>query len=136
MEHETGESAPGKVYLERLLEAARKAGPVQMLASALTSSAITAIARITGVPERLEIAEATAEAVLREPPVTPLFAMITKAGLALLAVQTGDQAAAAEHHANLLGQRGTMTWTVSSVDRLFGLLSQTMGDLDQATVHF
>ncbi len=29
-----------------------------------------------------------------------------------------------------------MIWTVSSVDRLLSLLSQTMGNLDQATGHF
>ena len=29
-----------------------------------------------------------------------------------------------------------MIWTVSSVDRLLGLLSQTMGNLDQAAAHF
>ncbi len=29
-----------------------------------------------------------------------------------------------------------MIWTVSSVERILGLLSQTMGSLDQATGHF
>ncbi len=29
-----------------------------------------------------------------------------------------------------------MIWTVSSVDRLLGLLFQTMGSLDQAVTHF
>jgi hypothetical protein len=56
--------------------------------------------------------------------------------LALLAVQKGDQSAAEDHYASLLGQRGTMILTVSSVDRLLGLLSQTMDDLDQAAQHF
>ena len=50
----------------------------------------------------------------------------------MLAVQKGDQTAAAEHYAYLQGQRGTMITTVISIDRLLGLLSQTMGDLDQA----
>ncbi len=62
--------------------------------------------------------------------------MHAKAGLALLAVQKGDQSAAEEHYAYLLGHRGTMIWTLSSVDRLLGLLAQTMGNLDQATGHF
>ncbi len=62
--------------------------------------------------------------------------MDAKAGLALLAVQKGDQSAAEEHYAYLQEQRSTMIETVSSVDRLLGLLSQTMGELDQATVHF
>ncbi len=62
--------------------------------------------------------------------------MYAKAGLALLAVQKGDQSAAEEHYAYLREQRGTMIETVSSVDRLLGLLSQTMGNMDQATAHF
>ena len=62
--------------------------------------------------------------------------MWAKAGLALLAVQTGDQSAAAEHYSYLLGQQSTMASTGISADRLLGLLSQTMGDLDQATEHF
>ena len=108
----------------------------QFFASGMTSMAIPAIARITGAPDRLEIAEAAAKAVLSEPSVTPFLAQFAKAGLALLALQEGDQSAAKEHHAYLLGQRGTMIWTISSVDRLLGLLSQTMGNLDQATGHF
>ncbi|MCI0795075.1 MAG: AAA family ATPase [Chloroflexi bacterium] len=136
LEHETGETAQGEIYLERFLESMRRAGPDRFLTSARTSMAIAALARITGVPDRLEIAEATAEADLSEQSVTPNFAMYAKAGLALLAVQKGDQSAAEEHYTYLLGQRGMMIWTVSSVDRLLGLLSQTMGNLDQAVSHF
>ena len=134
MEHETGESAQGEVYLERLLDVMRRAGPDQSLASARTSMAITAIARITGVPGRLEIAEA--EASLSAESVTPQVAQYAKAGLALLAVQKGDRTAAEMHYAYLLGQRGTMMSSISSVDRLVGLLSHTMGELDGAVAHF
>ena len=98
--------------------------------------AIAATARITGVPSRLEIAESIADAVLSERSVTPLINMNARAGLALLAVHNGDRSTAEEHYAYLLGQRGTMIWTLSSVDRLLGLLSQTMGELDQAAAHF
>jgi len=139
LEHETGESAQGEVYLERLLGATLQTGQLLasgMLASSRASMALAAIARITGVPDPLEIAEEAAGTVLSIPTVTPVYAMYAKAGLALVAVQKGDQSAAEEHHAYLLGQRGTMIWMVSSVDRLLGLLSQTMRDLDQAMAHF
>ena len=53
--------------------------------------AIPTIARITGVPDRLEIAEAAAGSVLSEHSVTPIFAMWAKAGMALLAVPKGGQ---------------------------------------------
>ena len=133
LEYETGESAQGEVYLERLLEAMRLARPG---ASVRVSIGITAIARITGVPDRLEIAEAAAEAVFSRQSVAPRIAVDAKAALALLAVQKGDQSAAAEHYVYLQGQRGTMVETVTSVDRLLGHLSQTMGNLDQAAAHF
>jgi len=136
LEHETGESAQGENYLERLLEAMRRAGPDQSFASGRASIAITAIARITGVPDRLEIAEATAEAALSEQSITPLNAVNANAALALLAVQKGDQSAAEEHYAYFQGQRGTMNMTVISVDRLLGLLSQTASNLDKAAEHF
>ena len=134
VEYETGESAQGEVYLERFLEVVRRArwpgGPARV------SMAITAIARITGVSNQLEIAEEAAEEILSARSVTPLDAVDAKAGLALLAVQKGDQSAAEENYAYLQDQRGTMIEVVSSVDRLLGLLSQTMGSLDQATAHF
>ena len=135
LEYETGESAQGEVYLERLLEVRRQAAPGRFIALR-TFLTITAIARITGVPGHLEIAEAAAEAVLSAPTVTPHDAMDTKAGFVLLAVQKGDQSAAEDHYPYLQGQRGTMIETVSSVDRLLGLLSQTMGNLDQAASQF
>ncbi len=133
LEYETGESAQGEVYLERLLEATR---PFEYLAAARMPMTIAAIARITGVPDRLEMAEAAASAYFTEQASSNNLAMWAKVGTALLAVQKGDQSAAAEHYAYLQGQRGTMITTVISVDRLLGLLSQTMGNLDQAMAHF
>ena len=46
-------------------------------------------------------------------------------------MQKGDQSVAEEHYTYLLGQRGTMIYTVSSVDRLLGLLSQIMGEANR-----
>ena len=134
LEHETGEFAQGEVYLERLLEAMRRAAPDRLIQRTVPV-AIAAIARLTGVPDRFEIAEAASKEVLKEPS-EPSVAFYAKAGLALVAVWKGDQSAAEEQYAYLLGQRGTMIWVYSSVDRLLGLLSQTMGNLDKAAEHF
>ncbi len=139
MEHETGESAQGDIYLERLLEAMRAAGPDRLFAADRVSLAIASVARITGIPDHFEIAEAAAQAVLKSnETVTPVVVMLAKTGLVLLAVQTGDQTAAEEHYAYLVGleQQSTFILTVSSVDRLLGLLSQTTGSLEQAADHF
>jgi ATP/maltotriose-dependent transcriptional regulator MalT len=136
LEHETGESAQGEIYLERLLDTIRRAGPERFLTSVFASMAIASIARITGLSGRLETAEAAAKTVLSEQSVAPVSVMQAKASLALLAAHDGNQSDAEENYANLLGQRGTMIYTVTSVDRLLGLLSQTMGELDQAMAHF
>ena len=136
LEHETGETAQGQVYLERLLDGMRRTGPDQLSASGRGCLGITAVARITGVRDHLEIVEATADTVLSAESVTPQIAIYAKAGLALLALEKGDQPAAEEHYVYFIGHRGTMIATVISVDRLLGLLSQTMGDLEQATAHF
>ncbi|MEE8159231.1 MAG: AAA family ATPase, partial [Dehalococcoidia bacterium] len=134
LEHETGESDQGEAYLERLLEAMRDR--TDSFSSGKTSMAITTVARITGVPEWLEIGEAAAKVVLSEQSITPVISMSAKAGLALLAVQKGDQSASEEHYAYLQGHRGTMIWTLSSVDHLLGLLSETMGNPKRAEAHF
>ena len=136
LEHETGESAQGEVYLERLLKTVMRLYRRSGISAGRPSMAIATIARITGFPDRLEIAESAAEAILSDQPLRPISALYAKTGLALLAVQRGDQSAAEKHYAYFLGHRGTMIWTVSSVDRLLGLLSQTMGNLDQAEPHF
>ncbi len=78
LEYETWESSQGEVYLERLLEI-RIGGPG--ISAGRPSMAIAAIARITGGPGRLEIAEAAAEAILSQP-IRPVAARYAKAGLA------------------------------------------------------
>ena len=99
LEHELGESAQGEVYLEQLLEAAGRNNPDRSFPSARMSFAIAMIARITGIPDRLDIAEAAAEEVLSRQSVPPSRTLHAKAGLALLAVRKGDRSAATEHYA-------------------------------------
>ncbi len=131
LEHETGDSAQGDIHLEHLLAAADRPGPVLSWAWGMATAAV---ARITAVPGRLEIAEAAPKTVLSDQGSGRAMAGYAEAGLALLAVQKGDQSTAEEYYAYLLGQRATMI--LSSVDRLLGLLSQTMGNSDRAAAHF
>ena len=59
------------------------------------------------------------------------------ASLGLLAVQRGDSAAAADHYDSLASSRGTAIRGISLVlDRLLGLLAQTMDNPDLAVEHF
>ena len=136
LEHETGESAEGRKYLERLLESLTRTGPGQSYVSLWAAMAITAIARITSHLDRLEIAVASADAILSNQSTNPRTAIECRAALAMSCVQQGDESAAAEHYSYLLAQRGTMIYTFSSVDRLLGLLSHTIGNKDRALTHF
>ena len=96
------------------------------------------VARITGIADRLEVAEAAAREVLTSrASAVPLFTNLASAALALIAVQRGDVAAAQEQYAALESQRGTMLSTgMILVDRVLGLLAQTMGNLEAAATHF
>ena len=61
--------------------------------------------------------------------------MWARAGLAMVAVYRGDALAAEEQRAALESRPGVMLlFTVC--DRLLGLLSMTLGNLNQAMVHF
>ena len=123
LKYETGESQQGEIYLERMFEAMNRAGPIEMAASVRVPLVIATISRTTGISDRLEMAESTAEATILRLSVTPLYARDLNAALALIAVQRGDHSTAEEPHAYLLGHRGTMIWTISSIDRILGLLS-------------
>ncbi len=134
LEYETGEFDQGTLYLERLLEEMRRG----LIRFGLGKAPMTliAVARITDMVDHLDMAKTTAEALLSEASTTPIVAMYAKAGLALLAAHTDNQAEAAEHYTYFREHRGTMIWTLTSVDRLLGLLSRTIGNLNLASDHF
>lgn len=136
LEYELGDFGQGEAYLERLLEAVRRtpAGPSNENAS--LAMVIPLVVRITGMDERLNVAESAAQAILSAKSTTLRFAMWARAGLALLAVQRGNVAAAREQYLALKSARGTMMAIGMAADRLLGLLVQTMGKLDKAMGHF
>ena len=61
--------------------------------------------------------------------------MFARAGLGLLAVLRDNAAAAAEQYQALEHRRGLLLQEITC-DHVLGLLSQTMGNLDQAVEHF
>ena len=136
LEYETGNFSQGEIYLERLIETIPLLSPGP--ASAVESAAfiIPIVARISGVPHRLTVAQEAATTVLSTPSANPVTVRLVRCGLALLAVAQGDAAAAREQYAALESLPGTFTFTALTIDRVLGLLSHTMGNLDQATGHF
>ena len=135
LEYEVGVVSQGEVYIDRLLETMRLTTPGPNSEHALTAVTIPAVTRITGVRDRFDVAEEAAKTVLSSPSVTPLMTMFARMGLALMAVQRGDASTAGELYTESKSLRGTIPWFIAG-DRLLGLLTQTMGDLDKAAQHF
>lgn len=91
-------------------------------------------AQISGNEEWLSAAESRAQHNLSSAP--GLFsATMARVGLALVAVQRGDIASAREQYDALAPVPGIMVFYIGT-DQVLGLLSVTLGRLDQAVAHF
>jgi DNA-binding CsgD family transcriptional regulator/Tfp pilus assembly protein PilF len=136
IEYELGNFSQGETHLQRLLEVITWHQPGPSWAYAEPALVIPMIARITGVAERLDIAKSAATTVVSSLSAAARIALAARASLALIAVLTGDVAAAGEQYAALKPARGTTLTACLAVDRLLGLAAQTMGQLDEAAEHF
>ena len=137
LEYQVGDFNQGSVYLERLLEIMRRTPPGPTAPYARSALVIPAIARISSMAERSDVAEEAAQAVLSSSSATPLHTGWARVGLALMTVLRVDAATAWEQYTTMEPQRGAMLGlTVIASDRLLGLLAQTMGNLDQAMSDF
>ena len=67
---------------------------------------------------------------------TPLVISIARFGLGLIAFLSNDAEDAEKQYEVIKQWSGTMLSPMLGTDRLLGLLSQTMGNLDKATDHF
>ena len=134
LECQVGDFARAETYLDRYLDAWED---TPGLICEHPAPIVAAMARITGVADRFDVAEATAQTTISSPVATPYQVMSARAGLALMAVQRGDVAAAEEQYAGLESQQGAMlSMHVVLCDRVLALLAQTMGKLDDAAAHF
>jgi tetratricopeptide (TPR) repeat protein len=124
-------------HRDRLLKALEQAIPGPNDEYTLSAMLIPVIARITGETDSLDLAQETAQAVITSPHATPFMVGWATAGLPFLAVQKGDSDAAREHYPVLESQRNALLIIFNvTADRILGLLSHTMGELDQAVDHF
>ena len=131
----SGELDEGAVYLERLLETVRLMPSRSALEFAVVAILLPEISLITGVTDHLLVAETAAGTALSSQSPGLLFIMFARAGLAMVAVQRGDELAAEEQYAALESQPAAILM-LTVWDRLLGTLSYTMGNLDQASAHF
>ena len=137
LEYQAGDFAQGREYLERLIEAMRKAPAEATMSFVVPAVVLPLVARIAETDDHLDISEEAAQVILSSRSATPLYAMTAKCGLALIAVRKSDVTAATELYRDLESQRGTLLWFGSiALDRVLGLLAQTMAQLDTAADHF
>jgi DNA-binding NarL/FixJ family response regulator len=136
LEYQVGEFSQGDRYLDQLLEALRPDRPWP-LENSYPSIVIPMVVQVTGIVDRIDIAERVAQAVLSSSSAAPEHAQWARLGLALLGVQRGDATSAAEQYAHLESSPGRMTRTGTlTIARVLGLLAQTMGQPDLAASHF
>ena len=95
---------------------------------------LSVAAQITGNDEWLPVVEARAQHNLSLAAGLYSNAMAW-VGLALIAVQRGDTASAQEQYDALAQVPGIMVFYIGT-DQVLGLLSVTLGRLDQAVTHF
>ena len=133
LEYQVGDFEQGEAHLDRLLETL-SAAATPPSAQRLGTLAIAVTGRILGASDRFDFAVASGENIISSPSFLPWIANPARIGLALIAVQRADVAAASEHYAALQVHRQPLPYI--SDHRLMGLLTQTMGDLSQAIAHF
>ena len=137
LEHELGNTDQGDQYLGKLIEGMDAAGSMTSMAGSFPAVIIPYVARINGDVSRVQIAQKTAETALSDLSTAPNITLVINIGLALLAVNRQDAKAAADLYEYIEpGNRGMPVQGTMCFERLLGLLSQTMGKLDQAEGHF
>ena len=135
LEYETGNPSEGEIFLERALDSMRLSPKGPNLANAIPAFTLPMLWHITGAANRIEVVKEAAEAVLSSINAPPLFAIFTRAGLALLAVEEHDIDEASKQYDFL------KDWQVGynffyAENRILGLLARTIGNLDDAQTHF
>ena len=134
LEYQVGDFDQGESHLNRLWEIT---GTAASLDNTSPVSVVPSLTRISGSTEGLDIAESVAQNALASPDRTPFTANFAHCTLGLLAIEKNDAIAAAKQYAALEPYRGTIPMSgFIAIDRLLGLLSQTIGNLDQAATHF
>jgi tetratricopeptide (TPR) repeat protein len=137
LEHEVGDWSQSDAFVKRQVEVKRLLAGQAGAGQGYPAIALPVAARISGDLGWLPEAQEAARTILSSENPTPLWFEAARIGLAMSAVLTGDDGEAREQYNPLLLHRGTLFHQINmSADRLLGLLSQTMGDLDQAAEHF
>ncbi len=130
-----GNFTKGETYMGRFLQAMHLVPAGPNIQSALIAVLLPTVARLTGATDRIDVAESAAETVLSAPSLAANLVLYARIGAAMIAVIREDVSAAAVSYSALLPERNRARGQMS-VNRVLGLLRQTMGRLDDAIIHF
>ena len=137
VEYQTGNFTEGEAFLKQLVTIAQQTPPGATLEHALTAILIPLVARVTGEPVFLDVADTTIKTVLSSSSRIGYVDWAIGAASAFLAANRDDVNSAREQYTLLKSFQGTMMlFVMTATDRALGLLAQTMGDLDLAFTHF
>jgi len=136
-EYQVGDFDQGSVYLEQILEVMRSSKPWLTPGFGAACMAVPLVGRTTGMLENLQVPQMVAETILIESNATPYVTTWARASMGLIGTLQGDVQVVEVQYGALGLLSGIMLpgGTVSG-DRILALLSQTMGNPDQATDHF
>ena len=136
-EYQVGDFDQGDAFLRQLIAAAQQEGSATGMDNVRAALAIAFAGRITGVWEQFDIAEGFANSILASSSAAQSATQGAHTSLALMAVVRGDAARSEEQYKAMEYRRGTLLENSTlAADRLLGLLSHTMGNLDQSAEHF
>ena len=133
-EYETGNFEQGQALLGHLLDIFRAAPPTPDWLHIFVPQIIAIVARMTGTTNHFDVAKIAVDTILTSQRVNPQFTWLARTGLALLAAQQGDQGLVQEQYSVVKGRRGIHM--LIDVDRLLGILTAAIGELDQAATYF
>jgi len=138
LECEVGDFETAAAYFDRFLKITQHSPGLRGRTSvnAYLAMLIPLYSGFTGNLSYRSIAAQAADIVLSTPTANPNNISRARIGLGLIAVLKHDITAAQNLLPDLEEYKGNMLWWLISVDRLLGLLSHTIGDLDQAQGHF
>ena len=138
LEYEVGSFSDGASFLARILETIRlsRSNP-RPEDTRITALTLGIAARITGIVDGFDIADLAVGHIPEPDPFPPFWGQLARTGLALIAVENGDVSAATEQY-DYLKERPLAMTPLNMVCgyRTLGLLAHTMGNMDQAAVHF
>ena len=133
-----GDVTQGNAYLQLLLDsmAAVTSGRAESPSTTVVIL-LAQISYITGTGDLFDIVQDGAQASTSSLFDHPSTVFLGQCSLALLAVQQGDVSRSGELYAALAPRRVTfVSYANLAMDRVLGLLCQTMGNPDQAVDHF